>query len=113
MKFSDGIEFIDELKKSKFVEPVLRLTNLYKPSQQSPHTKHVYVLATALQKIDTDDGVVLELVEYCGDDWGRDLPKEREQWKAVADVQMKEIQEAASALNLEIRCGRYEPVYYC
>jgi hypothetical protein len=55
---------------------------------------------------------MLELKTYVGDDWGRDLPNERAKWQEESAAVMKEIEKTGAIHKLEIRSGRYEPVYY-
>ena len=102
VKFSFQDEYIDELKKAKLEQPIVRLTNLQRHSEKIAPLRHLQVISTAKAA----NGDIIRLERYCGQLWGIDR-EDKEVWER-AELVHKEIKEACEALRLEIRAGIFE-----
>lgn len=99
VRFNDANEFLKELAKDRdHVERrIVRLTNLYRPSQRVPSIQHLSVVATT--RVGRE---LVRLETYCGDLWnlGRD--------QSVLDkakVLHQTIEDGCASLGLEVRSG--------
>ena len=102
IKFSFQDEYLEELKKAKLEQPVVRLTNLQRLSEKFAPLRHLQVISTAKAA----NGDIIRLERYCGQLWGIER-EDKEVWGRAEQVH-KEIKEACDFLKLEVRAGIFE-----
>ncbi|MBA7520395.1 hypothetical protein ES705_12491 [subsurface metagenome] len=102
IRFSFQDEYINELKKAKLEQPIVRLTNLKRPNEKIAPLHSLCVVSTAKAA----NGDIIKLERYCGQLWGIERDDEKV-WKQAASVH-SDIQEACLALKLEVRAGILE-----
>lgn len=104
VRFSDPKEFLEELAKDRdHVERrIVRLTNLYRPSQRVPSVQHLSVVATA--RVGRE---VVRLEVYCGDFWYLDKEKDQKVLDKAKALHTT-IEEGCARLGLEVRAGVLE-----
>ncbi|MBA7586491.1 hypothetical protein ES708_28493 [subsurface metagenome] len=95
-------EYINELKKAKLEQPIVRLTNLQRPIEKIAPLRSLSVVSTAKAA----NGDIIKLERYCGQLWGIETDDEKS-WRLAASVH-SDIQEACLALKLEVRAGVLE-----
>ncbi len=117
IKFNDPGEFLDELKKeypTSFSEtknmapvihnPILRLTKLHRASSVSPNIHLIVALATIKSRDGQD---IIRLERYMGDDWGLGKQSPPNTLEATEKL-LKELEQGARELGLEVRAGMLE-----
>ena len=102
VKFNFQDEYIDELKKAKLDQPVVRLTNLQRHSEKIAPLRSLFVISTAKAA----NGDIIKLEHYCGQLWGIDSQDEQI-WQR-AEIVHSEIKKACQDLKLEVRAGIFE-----
>ncbi len=102
IKFNFQDEYINELKKAKLEQPIVRLTNLQRHSEKIAPLRSLFVVSTAKAA----NGDIIKLERYCGQLWGIEKEDERA-WQKAAGIH-SDIQEACLALKLEVRAGILE-----
>ncbi|GAH44585.1 unnamed protein product [marine sediment metagenome] len=101
VKFSFQDEYIEELKKARLEQPIVRLTDLARHEQAVP-LRSLFVISTAKAA----SGDIIRLEHFCGTLWN--INSQDEQVLQRADIIHSEIKEACQALELEIRAGIFE-----
>ena len=101
VKFNFQDEYIEELKKAKLEQPIVRLTNLQRYESAAP-LRSLLVICTAKAA----NGDIIKLQHFCGTLWGIDSQDEQV-WQR-AEVIHSQIKEACEALKLEVRAGVFE-----
>jgi hypothetical protein len=78
---------------------LVRVTNLYQQSPQTPIIQCVSVVATARVAAD-----ILRLDVFCGDVWSADTPHNTPVWKKVEAIQ-HHLRASCEQLGIEVRAG--------
>jgi hypothetical protein len=107
VRFSAVDEYIDELKKNPdYVEPVLRITKVFRQSETLP-LRSVSVVAGIVR----DTPPILQLIKFeypCGDILGNHKDSMSDSTMQRAEQIQKTIEDAAAELDLVVRAGLYE-----
>ena len=101
VKFNFHDEYVEELKKARLEQPVVRLTNLERQEQAVP-LRSLLVISTAKAAC----GDIIRLEHFCGTLWGIDSQDEKV-WKR-AEIVHSEIRDACQAFKLEVRAGIFQ-----
>lgn len=101
VKFSFQDEYIEELKKARLEQPIVRLTDLTRHEQAVP-VRSLFVISTAKAA----NGDIIRLEHFCGTLWNIDI--QDEQVLQRSEIIHGEIKTACQALALEVRAGIVE-----
>ena len=100
VKFNFQDEFIEELKKARLEQPIVRLTNLER--QEAIPLRSLFVVSTAKAA----DGDIIKLEHFLGILWNNDS-QDKKVWQRAENIH-SEIKEACQSLELEVRGGVFE-----
>lgn len=105
IKFNYQYEFIEELKKVKLEQPLVRLTNLQRHSEKIAPLRSLFIVSTAK----TVNGDIVKLERYCGQLWGieQEVKEDKKAWEQAESIH-SQIKKACEALKLEVRAGIFE-----
>ncbi len=105
VQFNNTEEFLAELAAdlAQLDRPLVRVTNLYQQSTQTPIIQYVSVVATARVAAD-----ILRLDVFCGEVWNVDALHNTPVWKKVEVVQ-QHLRMSCVQLGLEVRAGLLKP----
>ena len=104
VQFNNTEEFLAELTADLVqLDPKLvRVTNCYQHSTQTPIIQYVSVVATARVSAD-----ILRLDVFCGEVWNVDTQHNTPVWKKVEAVQ-HQLRASCAQLGLEVRAGLWK-----
>jgi len=104
VQFNNTEEFLAELAADlvQLDRKLVRVTNLYQQSTQTPIIQYVSVVATARVAAD-----ILRLDVFCGEVWNVDTQHNAPVWKRVEAVQ-QQLRASCVQLGLEVRAGLWK-----
>ncbi|MEE9609532.1 MAG: hypothetical protein V3U03_17480 [Myxococcota bacterium] len=100
IRFSDPEEFLDELRRTRPTDGIVRLTCRTTPTQFAPNIRHLEVVGSAV----TCNGLVW-FSTFVGDLWGEGFHNQDEPVKGSADKLRAEIEAGCASQSIEVRGG--------